>query len=104
MKKARIFLVFTIILALSLTGCEASPLEKAQSRAVEIGEQYLNYEITASEARELLDDILVPETEGNGQLALQCDIDALSFAILQGKSYEDIQEKVESIRESNYTN
>ena len=105
MKKARIFLIFSVFLALFLTGCKAEDkaLKKAQKRAVEIGEQFLDYELTAAEAKELLDDILVPETEDNGQLALQCDIDALSFAIGRvNASYEDVQDKVEYIRDTNY--
>lgn len=104
MRKARIFLIFSVVLAVFLAGCseEDKALKKAQKRAVEIGEQFLDYELTAAEARELLDDILVPETEDNGQLALQCDIDALSFAILSKDSYEDIQDKVEYIKDTDY--
>ena len=105
MKKARFFLIFSVFLAVFLTGCstEDKALKKAQKRAVEIGEKFLDYELTAAEAKELLDDILVPETEDNGQLALQCDIDALRFAITRvDASYEDVQGKVEYIRDANY--
>lgn len=105
MKKARYFLIFSVFLALFLTGCntEDKALKKAQKRAVEIGEQFLDYELTAAEAKELLGSIVVPETEDNGQLALQCDIDYLSFAIGRvDASYEEIQEKVEYIKERNY--
>ena len=105
MKKARILLIFSVFVAVFLAGCSAEDraLKTAQKRAVEIGEQFLDYELTAAEAVEMLDDILVPETEDNGQLALQCDIDALSFAIGRvHASYEDIQDKVEAIKDREY--
>lgn len=105
MKKARIFLIFSVFLAVFLTGCNAEDkaLKKAQKRAVEIGEQFLDYELTAAEAKEQLDDILVPETEGNGTVYLSADIAYLSFIIgNQNSTYEDIKEKVEYIKEANY--
>lgn len=108
MKKARFLLIFTAVLALFLMGCngkkEPAPIEKAQQRVVEIGEQFLNYEITAAEAKEMLDSILVPETEGNGQTYLKGDINYLIFIICKyDTTYEDVQEKVQSIKEFNYT-
>lgn len=105
MKKARYFLIFSVFLAVFLTGCNAEDkaLKKAQKRAVEIGEQFLDYELTAAEAKELLDDILVPETEGNGHRYLSGDIAYLSFIIgNQNSTYEDIKEKVEYIKDANY--
>lgn len=109
MKKARFLLIFMAVLALFLTGCngkkEPAPIEKAQQRVVEIGEQFLNYEITASEAKEMLDSILVPETEGNGQTFLKGDIAALQFNIISvNATYEAVQKKVQYIKEANYTN
>lgn len=108
MKKARFLLIFTAVLALFLTGCnekkEPAPIEKAQQRVVEIGEQFLNYEITAAEAKEMLDSILVPETEGNGQIYLNADIGDLQLRIISvNATYESVQKKVQFIKERNYT-
>lgn len=101
MKKI-ILLSFCITLILS--GCGASDIERAQARAVDIGESYLDYEITAQEAAEQLDSILVPETEGNGQTYLEADITALSFAITRRDStYEEVEVKVEYIKGRDYT-
>lgn len=104
MKKLQFLVLFLSFSALFLTGCaEPTAIEKAQKRAVEIGEQYLAYEITAEEADEMLGSILVPETEGNGDVYLSADIDYLSFII--GKydtTYEDVQDRVEFMKERNY--
>ena len=94
-------------LVLLLSACsEPTPIEKCQQKAVSIGEQYLNYEITEDEAVAQLKSLRVPETEGSGQLSLQVDINYLAFIIgkeLGGKaSYEEIKEKVEWIRTSTY--
>lgn len=88
-----------------LAGCGKAPIEKAQARAVEIGKQYLNYEITGQEAREMLDSIKVPAVEsGNGQLYLEVDISALSFLILKNDStFEEIRDKIDSIESRDYT-
>lgn len=91
-----------------LAGCrkkEMEPIEKAQARAVEIGEQFLNYEITGAEAREMLQGIKVPEAEnGPGQIELKADIGYLAFIIAkQDSSYEEIRDKVEWIASYDYT-
>ncbi len=104
--------IFTVIILAAtllslLSGCgqkELEPIEKAQAKAVEIGQQYLDYEITAKEAKEMLDSIKVPETEGNGQLYLDADIGALAFQIIsQNGTYEKIKEKVDWIESQDYT-
>lgn len=98
-----------IILAATLlslfSGCgEQEPIEKAQAKAVEIGQQYLDFEITGKEAREMLNGIKVPETDGNGQLYLKADINYLAFIIAkQDSSYDDIKKKVDSIASRDYT-
>jgi predicted small lipoprotein YifL len=105
----KIFVVITLAATLLslLGGCgqkELEPIEKAQAKAVEIGEQYLNFEITAAEAKERLKSIKVPETEGNGQVYLDADIGHLAFIIAkQDSSYEDIKKKVERIASQDYT-
>ncbi len=107
MKKYFILLLVAATLLTGLAGCkkELTPIEKAQARAVEIGEQYLNFEITGAEARELLNAIKVPEVEsGNGQLYLKADISALAFYIAkQDSTYEQIKERVERIASNDYT-
>ena len=103
--------ILIIVLALAtllslLGGCgkELEPIEKAQAKAVEIGEQYLDFEITGKEARALLNDIKVPETEGNGQIYLKGDISALAFYIGKNDStYDEVKKRVESIAEYDYT-
>lgn len=101
-----IILTATILMSL-VAGCgakERTPIEKAQARAVEIGEQYLNFEITGAEARELLNGIKVPETEGNGDVYLDADIGYLAFIIAKWDStYEQIEKKVEWIASQDYT-
>ena len=103
MKKAFIFLLVLCML-FSLAGCgELTPIEKCQQRAVSIGERFLNYEITGKEARELLNDLKAPETEGNGQLYLDVDIGYLAFIIAkQDSTYAEIEKQVEDIRNSTY--
>ncbi len=105
MKKARYFLIFSVFLAVFLTGCSAEDraLKKAQKRAVKIGEQFLDYELTAAEAKEQLASIVVPETEDNGTVYLSADIAYLSFIIgNRNATYEDIKEKVKYIKERDY--
>lgn len=99
--------ILTLLIVFTLVACvgkELTPIEKAQQKAVEIGEQFLNFELTADEAREKLEGIRVPEPEeGHGKLYLECDIDALSFMILTDESYEELEEKVDYIRNRDYT-
>lgn len=107
MRKIFAVIILAATLLSLLSGCgqkELEPIEKAQAKAVEIGQRYLDFEITAKEAKEMLDSIKVPETEGNGQLYLDVDIGVLSFLIgKQDSTYEKIKEKVESIANSDYT-
>ena len=88
---------------LASCGAELTPIEKCQQKVVSIGEAYLNYDITAKEAREQLSSIRVPETEGNGQRYLEADISALSFYLaLTDSTYQQIEKKVEFIRDFTY--
>ena len=92
-----------LLLTLVACGTELTPIEKCQQKVVSIGEAFLNYEITGAEAREQLNSIRVPETEGGGQLSLEVDKDYLAFLIAKyDSSYEEIEERVEDIRESTY--
>lgn len=99
-----VIIIATTLLGL-LGGCGGkAPIEKAQAKAVEIGRQYLDYEITGKEAREQLQAIKVPETEGNGQVYLEADIAYLAFIIAKSDStYAEIEKRVDSIEAQDYT-
>lgn len=104
MKKTFLLLIALVLLLSACSEPELSPIEKCQQKAVSIGEQFLNYEITEDEAVEQLHSLKAPETEGGGQLFLDVDIGYLAFLILQENStYEEIKEKVEWIRSRDYT-
>ena len=105
MKKVFAVLVLAATLLILVAGCGKQPIEKAQDKAVEIGRQYLNFEITGKEARELLNDIKVPAVEtGNGQVYLDADIGYLAFIIAkQDSTYEEIEERVNLIASRDYT-
>ena len=102
--KRFLLLLLTLALLLPLvSGVEPSPIEKAQKRGVDIGEQFLEGEITAKEAKEMLESIKVPETEGYGKDYLEGDIAYLHLLISkQDATYEDIQEKIEYIKNRKY--
>lgn len=96
-------LLVVLCLLLACVACgELEPIEKCRQKAVSIGEQFLDFELTADEAVELLDSLIVPETEGNGQIYLRADIAALAFKIRTESSYESIQSDVDSIRTATY--
>ena len=104
MKKTFIIL-FSLVLLLSLSACGGSNIEKAQRRAVSIGEQFLSYKLTIAEAVEQLASIKVPETESDGAFALTNDIGELIELIGDpDATHEEIRAKVEEIKkETIYT-
>jgi hypothetical protein len=95
--------IFAVVIAAAtllslLGGCAKEPIEKAQAKVVEIGEQYLNFEITAAEAVEKLEAIKVPEAEGRGQDALETFRDGLVRRIEDPDTpYEEIKKEVDLI-------
>lgn len=101
MKKILLFLALCTLFSLTACSDEPTPIEKCQQKAVSIGEQFLDFEITEAEAVELLESLRVPETEGNGHISLDADISSLAFKIRLDSTYEEIKEEVEWIR--NYT-
>lgn len=117
MKKILVVVIALATMLTMLGGCgvlesimqerepELQPIEKAQARAVEIGRRYLDFELTAKEAKEMLDSIKVPEVStGHGQLSLEVDIGYLSFIIgKQGSSYAEVEKKVNWIESYDYT-
>lgn len=106
MKKGFITLLIGVMI-FTFGGCsEKSQIEKAQEKIVEIGEQFLNYELTADEAIDKLNSVIVPSGNGAGFLSLDSNKDYLSYLILKSKNghatLEDITEKVTEIKKSNY--
>ena len=106
MKKA-FFILLVGVMIFTFCGCgEKSQIEKAQEKIVEIGEQFLEYELTADEAREKLDSVIVPVGDGFGFSNLDTSKDYLSYLILKSKNgratFEEIEEQIMNIKKSNY--
>jgi len=106
MKKGFIVLLIGVTVV-TFGGCgEKSQIEKAQDKIVEIGEQFLDYELTADEAKERLDSVIVPVGDGLGFSSLDTNKDFLSYLILKSKNgfstLEEIEEKIKEIKETNY--
>jgi hypothetical protein len=96
-------LLCAVLILVGLTGCGKTPIDKVQDRAVEIGEQFLDGELTKAEAREKLGSLMVPETEGTGQITLEGDIRYLHFVIGKNDStYEDVKYEIDHIAARNY--
>lgn len=108
MKKILAIIALAATLLSLLCGCgqkELEPIEKAQAKVVEIGQQYLDYEITAKEAIEQLEDIRVPETAGRGQNALETFRDGLIRRIKDPNTpYSEIKEAVDDIASYDFVN
>lgn len=106
MKKGFIILLIGVTI-FTFGGCgEKSQIEKARDKIVEIGEQFLDYELTADEAKERLDSVIVPGGDGLGFSSLDTNKDFLSYLILKSKNgratFEEIAEKITDIKENNY--
>lgn len=105
-KKIRILSIIMLLAVVSVlfVGCEKTQIEKAQDKIVSIGEQFLDYEITADEAIEQLDSIAIPST--GDSLGLQVDKDYLGYLILKTQTnratFEEIDEKIKYINKANY--
>ena len=106
MKKG--FLIFLIgVMIFTIGGCaKKTQIEKAQDKIVEIGEQYLDYELTAAEATEMLDSVIVPKGEGLGYSSLDSSKDFLSYLISKSKNgtatFEEIEEQLTHIKTRDY--
>ena len=106
MKKGLIVLLIGVTV-FTFGGCgEKTQIEKAQDKIVEIGEQFLDYELTADEAKERLDSVIVPVGDGLGFSSLDTSKDFLSYLILKSENgmstVEEIEEQITNIKESNY--
>lgn len=107
--KKLLSVLLVVCLVLTLPACgkeeekELTPIEKCQRRAVSVGDAYLDFELTAKEAKEQLEAIDVPETEDLAHQLLATDIHYLIFLLSrQDPSYSKIEDKVESMRDKNY--
>lgn len=107
MKKFLAIITLAASLLTLFVGCkkELEPIEKAQARVVKIGEQYLNYEITAAEAVALLKGIRVPDAKKNdfGKEWLETSISILIRLIENpNSSYEAIKGRIQNIKTNKY--
>lgn len=66
-------LIFLAMFSLLFVSCGKIQIEKAQDKIALIGNQFSDHKLTADEAIEQIDSILIPETEGNGDLYLKID-------------------------------
>lgn len=105
-KKIALFILAAIIGTL-FTGCaEKTQIEKAQDKIVSIGEQFINYDLTIDEAKEQLESIIIPETEGTGGLMLNIKKDHLEYLIIKSRNsnsfFDDIQETIQEIKNHDF--
>lgn len=109
MKKIIIVALIVALLLSALAGCSSTPIEQARDQAVEIGRKYLEYEITADDAMQRLNSIVVPRTEkGVATILLDGDIAALVLALARIKSsssgadYNDFKERIDRMEDKDY--
>lgn len=114
--------LFIIVIVLSLTGCGESSTPASNkaiacaNEAVEIGENYLSYEITYTEATSLLNelqkDMSYVTTDDNNQdehhvadLSISIAIQSLNTALMNdehggsNKTYDEVQAAIEALKE-----
>lgn len=106
-KKIISFVLMLIFITILIVGCGSiTQIEKAQEKIVSIGEQFLDYELTVDEATKQLESITIPSTEGNGAFYLKTDKNYLGYLIIKTKNnstiFDEIEEKIQYIKESNY--
>lgn len=100
--KRTVVLFLTVILVLSISGCkEKTQYEKARDKAVEIAGQYLEYEITASEAVERLESIAIPKEDDYCYTILSADINALIWDI-NHSDFDGVSRKIEIMNYDSY--
>lgn len=111
MKRFISFIISATIILSLFSACSSSPLEKAQDKVVEIGNDFLDYKITAKEAIEKLDSIIVPKDDNlHGATVLECYISILRTMLLKvdsgfgDVSFEEISEKVDEIDNKDLSN
>ena len=105
-KVIALFLVGAII-GIFFVGCsEQSQIEKAQSKIVSIGEQFLNYELTIDEAETQLESIANPSTDCSGASSLSADKNFLKYLNVKSRNnktvFDEIKEKIQYIKKHDY--
>lgn len=100
--KRILMLIMVLILALTFSACkEKTQYEKARDKAVEIAEQYLDYELTASEAVERLESIAIPSEDDYCYTILKADIAALTWDI-NHSDFDGVSRKIEIMNYDSY--
>lgn len=98
-------IILAALIALTVTACgkkELTKCEKAQKKAIEVCERYINFEITSEEAHALLDDIEAHlSSNEEEELFLKCQIGMVSFGLTKawhdgGKTFEDAYESLKT--------
>ena len=84
-----------MFVVITFTGCGKTQLEKAQSKIVSIGEQFLDYELTIDEAKEQLESIVVPPKEKNAIWNLDNDKSHLEYLILKSRNNSTVIDEIE---------
>ena len=110
MKKVVALLIVIVTLGALFAGCTGEktsnkePIIKAQEKVVQIGQDFLDYEITAEDAVANLRSVLVPNAFKDGHDRLVGDIEMLIFLIdREDRTYDSIERKVDYIKKSKYT-
>lgn len=110
MKKVVALLIAIVTVAALFAGCtgektsDKEPIVKAQEKVVQIGQEFLDYDITAEEAVAKLKSVLVPHAFKEGHDRLVGDIEMLVFLIdREDRTYDSIERKIDYIKKSKYT-
>ncbi|MBO4693971.1 MAG: hypothetical protein J5659_06260 [Clostridia bacterium] len=100
-------LLFILIIIFGLcVGCgqketSMTRSQKAQAKAVEICEKYLNFEITTDEAKKQLESIA--DRLGEDDLSLDVDISYLAYILTKPNvDIDEFTRKYEYVRDHNY--
>lgn len=94
--------ILAVMLMLTFSACkEKTQYEKARDKAVEIAEQYLDYELTASEAVERLESIAIPSEDYYCYTVLSADISALAWDI-NHTDFDGVKRQIEIMNFDSY--
>lgn len=99
MKKLLTFLL-CIVLVLSFVAC-GNDQNTARDAVLDICEQFMDYEISASECREKLEGMYLPAPEDGSFNHLKSDVNYLVFCLMK-EDYGDFTERYERIKGHTY--
>ena len=98
------WLLILIVVVFAFAGCqeekkELSQVDKAKNKVLQIGHQFLDYEITADEAYDQLDALLLPDSDSCfSALCLSIDTTSLKIKLRANRpSYSEIEECIANI-------